>query len=76
MWRDLVLERDKEGKQRVNRVNYELCVLDALQRKALVVHITYQPVEKLSVELFLLSKEKLNSWRGESSTKSYRLFLS
>jgi len=41
MWRDLVLERDKEGKQRVNRVNYELCVLDALQRKALVVHITY-----------------------------------
>ncbi len=33
MWRDLVLERDKEGKQRVNRVNYELCVLDALQEK-------------------------------------------
>src|SRR5579884_990192 len=33
MWRDLVLEKDKEGEQRVNRVNYELCVLDALQEK-------------------------------------------
>ena len=38
--------------------------------------IRAQPVEKLSVELFLLSKEKLNSWSGESSAKSYRLFLS
>jgi hypothetical protein len=33
MWRDLVLEKDKEGEQCVNRVNYELCVLDALQEK-------------------------------------------
>ncbi len=33
MWRDLVLEKDKEGEQRINRVNYELCVLDALQEK-------------------------------------------
>ena len=29
----LVLEKDKEGEQRINRVNYELCVLDALQEK-------------------------------------------
>jgi TnpA family transposase len=33
MWHDLVLEKDKEGEQRINRVNYELCVLDALQEK-------------------------------------------
>jgi len=30
MWRDLVVEKNKEGETRVNRVNYELCVLDAL----------------------------------------------
>jgi TnpA family transposase len=33
MWRDLVVEKDKEGEARINRVNYELCVLDALQEK-------------------------------------------
>ncbi len=33
MWRDLVVEKDKEGETRLNRVNYELCVLDALQEK-------------------------------------------
>ncbi len=30
MWRELVIEK-KEGEQRINRVNYELCVLDALR---------------------------------------------
>ena len=33
MWRELVVEKDKEGETRINRVNYELCVLDALQEK-------------------------------------------
>ena len=33
MWRDLVQEKDKEGETRINRVNYELCVLDALHEK-------------------------------------------
>lgn len=33
MWRDLVQEKDKDGETRINRVNYELCVLDALQEK-------------------------------------------
>jgi Domain of unknown function (DUF4158) len=33
MWRDLVVEKDREGETRINRVNYELCVLDALQEK-------------------------------------------
>lgn len=33
MWRDLVQEKDKDGELCVNRVNYELCVLDALQEK-------------------------------------------
>ena len=30
MWRELVVEK-KDGEQRINRVNYELCVLDALR---------------------------------------------
>lgn len=33
MWRDLVQEKDKESETRINRVNYELCVLDALHEK-------------------------------------------
>jgi hypothetical protein len=33
MWRDQVMEKDKEGETRVRRVNYELCVLDALRDK-------------------------------------------
>ena len=31
MWQEVVLEKDKEGEQRINRVNYELCVLEALR---------------------------------------------
>jgi hypothetical protein len=30
MWRELVVEK-KDGEQRINRVNYELCMLDALR---------------------------------------------
>jgi TnpA family transposase len=33
MWRGLVVEKNKEGETRINRVNYELCVLDALQER-------------------------------------------
>ncbi len=33
MWRELVVEKDKEGETRVNRVNYELCVLETLREK-------------------------------------------
>jgi hypothetical protein len=33
MWQELVVEKDKEGEMRVNRVNYELCVLEALREK-------------------------------------------
>jgi TnpA family transposase len=33
MWRELVVEKDKEGETRVNRINYELCVLEALREK-------------------------------------------
>ena len=29
--RDLVIERDEDGKERINRVNYEICVLQALR---------------------------------------------
>jgi Tn3 transposase DDE domain/Domain of unknown function (DUF4158) len=33
MWHELVVEKDKEGKMRINRVNYELCVLETLREK-------------------------------------------
>jgi TnpA family transposase len=32
-WRDLVVEKDKEGEERVNRINYEISVLQALREK-------------------------------------------
>lgn len=32
-WRDLVVEVDKEERERINRVNYELCVLQALREQ-------------------------------------------
>lgn len=32
-WRDIVVEPDKEGKDRVNRINYEICVLKALRKR-------------------------------------------
>src|SRR5947208_822233 len=31
MWQEVVVEKDKDGEQRMNRVNYELCVLEALR---------------------------------------------
>jgi TnpA family transposase len=33
MWHELVVEKDKEGEMRINRVTYELCVLEALREK-------------------------------------------
>jgi len=32
-WRDLVLERDGTGRWRINRINYEICVLTALRER-------------------------------------------
>jgi TnpA family transposase len=32
-WRDLLQEMDKDGQERVNRANYEICVLQALRDK-------------------------------------------
>lgn len=32
-WRDVVIERGPDGKQRVNRINYELCVLESLREQ-------------------------------------------
>lgn len=31
LWRDAVLETDAQGRQRVNRITYEICVLEALR---------------------------------------------
>ena len=32
-WRDAVLETDGQGRQRVNRITYEICVLEALRER-------------------------------------------
>ncbi len=32
-WRELILEKDKNGLARVNRINYEICVLQLLREK-------------------------------------------
>ncbi|MDQ6773413.1 MAG: Tn3 family transposase [Candidatus Dormibacteraeota bacterium] len=32
-WRELIVERTKDGRERVNRITYELCVLQALREK-------------------------------------------
>ena len=33
LWRDAVFEKDAKGRQRVNRITYEICVLEALRDK-------------------------------------------
>lgn len=33
LWREAVVEKDAEGRSRVNRITYEICVLDALRDK-------------------------------------------
>lgn len=32
-WRDIVVEQDKDGRDRINRINYEICVLRALRKR-------------------------------------------
>src|SRR3546814_15175101 len=32
-WRDLVVEKDDDGRLRINRINYEICVLTALRER-------------------------------------------
>jgi len=32
-WRDIIVEQDKDGVARINRVNYEFCVLQALRER-------------------------------------------
>lgn len=33
LWREAVVEKDAEGRQRINRITYEICVLEALREK-------------------------------------------
>jgi hypothetical protein len=33
LWRDATLEKDAEGRKRVNRITYEICVLEALRNR-------------------------------------------
>ena len=32
-WREIVIEEDKDGKARINRINYEICVLQSLRER-------------------------------------------
>lgn len=32
-WRDIVLEKTRDGDERINRINYEICVLRALRKR-------------------------------------------
>lgn len=32
-WHDIVVEQDKKGRDRINRINYEICVLRALRKR-------------------------------------------
>ncbi|GER84470.1 hypothetical protein KTAU_31060 [Thermogemmatispora aurantia] len=32
-WREFVVEKEADGAERVNRLNYEMCVLEALREK-------------------------------------------
>ncbi len=32
-WREIVFETDNEGKTRINRINYEICILQALRKR-------------------------------------------
>jgi hypothetical protein len=31
LWHDLVVQRDVQGEERINRINYELCVLETMR---------------------------------------------
>ena len=33
LWREAVVEKDAKGRQRINRITYEICVLEALREK-------------------------------------------
>ena len=33
LWRDAVVETDPQGRTRVNRITYEICVLEALRER-------------------------------------------
>lgn len=33
LWREAVIEKDAQGRQRVNRITYEICVLEALREQ-------------------------------------------
>ncbi|AKK24951.1 Tn3 family transposase [Pandoraea oxalativorans] len=32
-WREIVIDEDKDGKERINRINYEICVLQSLRER-------------------------------------------
>jgi hypothetical protein len=33
LWREAVIEKDAQGRERVNRITYEICVLEALREQ-------------------------------------------
>jgi TnpA family transposase len=45
-WRDVVIEEDPQGGQRINRINYEICVLQALRDKLRCKEIWVEGADK------------------------------
>jgi hypothetical protein len=33
LWREAVIEKDAQGRERVNRITYEICVLEVLREQ-------------------------------------------
>lgn len=45
-WRDVVIEKNKKGHEKVNRINYEICVLQALREKLRCKEIWVEGADK------------------------------
>src|SRR3546814_4143236 len=64
-WRDLVVEKDDDGHLRINRINYEICVLTALRERLRCKEIRseehtseLQSLMRISYAVFCLKQKK------------------
>jgi hypothetical protein len=37
-WQEILIETDSEGQERINRINYEICVLQALRNEDFIIY--------------------------------------
>ena len=50
LWREAVIEKDAQGRQRVNRITYEICVLEALREQLRCKEIWVTGANRLPLE--------------------------